>query len=111
MKLIIAIIPSHHMESVIAELNKIHVFRKTVSNVLGVGKSHREVYRGLMETGDLVKKIKFEIAVDDGKVEEVLKAFADGTHNDEQDGKIFILNIEECIQLGTSHRGSDAVGQ
>lgn len=111
MKLIIAIIPSYRMESVIEALNKIQVFRKTVSNVLGVGQSHVEVYRGLMETGDLVKKVKFEIAVDDAKVEGVLNAFSAATQNDEQDGKIFILNIEDCVQLGTGKRGAEAVGQ
>lgn len=111
MKLIIAIIPSYTMESVIEELDKIKVYRKTVSNVLGIGVSHTEVYRGLMETGNLVKKVRFEIAVNDPLVELVIDAISKGSENADSDGKIFIINLEECIQLGTGVRGPNAVGQ
>lgn len=111
MKLIIAIIPSHKMESVIHELDNIQVYRKTVSNVLGVGHPHTEVYRGLLETGNLVKKVRFEIAVNDNLVEPVIQAIIKGAQNVEGDGKIFVINLEDCIQLGTECRGSTAIGQ
>ncbi len=108
MKLIIAIVPSYRMEKIIEELDKIQVFRKTVSNVLGIGQPHTEVYRGLSETGNLVKKVRFEIAVNDAKVDPVISIFA---HEEVSDGKIFILPLEDCIQIGTGKRGPDAVGQ
>ena len=111
MKMIIAIVASYRMENVIEELNKIQVYRKTISNVLGVGQSHKEVYRGLVETGDLIKKVRFEIAVADDRVEAVINAFAAASEYTDQDGKIFVMNIEECIQMGTGKRGSEAVGQ
>jgi len=111
MKLIIAIVPSYTMEKVIDELDKIKVYRKTVSNVLGVGMCHTEVYRGLSETGNLVQKVRFEIAINDELVESVIKAIAEGSQNEDSDGKIFVLNIENCVQLGTGLKGPAAVGQ
>lgn len=111
MKLIIAIIPSYKMEEVIEALDKIKIYRKTVSNVLGVGLSHTEVYRGLTETGNLVKKVRFEIAVNDSLVESVIEAISQGAENKDSDGKIFVLNIEECVQIGTGKRGVEAAGQ
>lgn len=111
MKLIIAIIPSYRMENVIEALNEIKIFRKTVSNVLGIGQLQTEVYRGLLETGNLVKKVRFEIAVNDQFVEPVIEAITRVAQNEESDGKIFVLNLEDCIQIGTGKRGPEAVGQ
>lgn len=111
MKLIIAIIPSYRMENVIQALDDMGIFRKTVSNVLGIGQQHKEVYRGLSETGNLVKKVRMEIAVNDLAVEFVIEAIVREAKNEESDGKIFVMNIEECIQIGTGKRGPEAVGQ
>lgn len=111
MKLVIAIVPSYRMEKIIEELDKIKVFRKTVSNVLGIGQPHTEVYRGLSETGNLVKKVRFEIAVNDPMVEAVISAIIHETQKEDTDGKIFVLPLEDCIQIGTDKRGEGAVGQ
>lgn len=111
MKLIIAIIPTHKMEDVIHELDKIQIYRKTVSHVLGVGQPHTEVYRGTHETGNLVRKIRFEIAVSEEKVEETIQSILKGAENENGDGKIFVLNIHDCIELGSNKRGPEAVGQ
>lgn len=111
MKMIVAIVPSYRLEKIIEELDKIHIYRKTVSNVLGIGQPHTEVYRGLSETGNLVKKIRFEIAVNDAMVEPVIKAITSNLPEGDADGKIFIMAIEDCIQIGTGARGPDAVGQ
>lgn len=111
MKLIIAIIPSYKMENVIDALDKINVTRKTVSNVLGIGRLQTEVYRGVTEIGNLVKKVRFEIAVIDDHAEKVIQTIVKEADNEESDGKIFVVNLEDCIQIGTGHRGSGAVGQ
>ena len=87
MKLIIAVIPSYRMENVIQELDKIKIFRKTVSNVLGIGQLHTEVYRGVLETGNLIKKVRFEIAVNDQMLESVIEAIVHGVQNEDGDGK------------------------
>lgn len=111
MKLIIAIIPTYKMESVIEALDQIHIYRKTVSTVLGIGKEQREVYRGQSETGNLVKKVQFEIAINDEQVDLVVRAIVKSAQNEEHDGKIFILPMEDCIQIGTGKRGPEAIGQ
>ena len=48
MKLIVAVIQPHKLEDVLQELDKVEVYLKTVSNVLGCGrqKGRTEVYRG-----------------------------------------------------------------
>lgn len=111
MKMIVAIVPSYRLEKIIEELDKIRVFRKTVSNVLGIGQPHTEVYRGVSETGNLVKKVRFEIAINDNMVEPVIAAIMKDLPEGDADGKIFIMPIEDCIQIGTGQRGTAAVGQ
>lgn len=111
MKLIIAIVPSYRMENVIEELDKVKVFRKTVTNVLGVGRPQKEVYRGLKETGNLVQKVRFEVAVNDSNLNTTITAIRLGAHNENGDGKIFVINLEDCIQIGTNKSGNDAIGQ
>lgn len=111
MKMLIAIVPSYRLEKIIEELDKIKIYRKTVSNVLGIGQPHTEVYRGLSETGNLVKKVRFEIALNDTMIEPAISAIMKDIPEDDFDGKIFILPIEDCIQIGTGKRGSDAIGQ
>lgn len=111
MKMIVAIVPSYRLEKIIEELDKIRVFRKTVSNVLGIGQPHTEVYRGVSETGNLVKKVRFEIAINDNMVEPVIAAIMKDLPDGDADGKIFIMPIEDCIQIGTGQRGAAAVGQ
>ena len=71
MKLVIAIIQPHKLEEVKEELYKADVNLITVSEVLGHGrqKGIAEVYRGFKETGNLLRKIRLEIAVNDNFVE------------------------------------------
>ena len=67
MKLIIAVIQPHKLEDVLQELDKSEIHLKTVSNVLGCGrqKGRTEIYRGRKETGNLLKKVRIEIAVNE----------------------------------------------
>ena len=64
MKLVIAIIQPDKLESVKEELYKAQINLLTVSEVLGHGrqKGVAEVYRGAKETGNLLQKIRLEIA-------------------------------------------------
>ena len=70
MKLIIAIIQPYKLEEVKEELYKTDVNLITVSEVLGHGrqKGVTEIYRGAKEAGNLLKKIRLEIAVNDNFV-------------------------------------------
>ncbi len=113
MKLIIAIIQPHKLEDVKEELYKADVNLITVSEVLGHGrqKGIAEVYRGFKETGNLLRKIRIEIAVNDNFVEPTVKAITKGAHTGETgDGKIFILPLEQCYRIRTGEMGSVAIG-
>jgi len=76
MKLVIAIIQPHKLEEVKEELYKVEVNLITVSEVLGHGrqKGVTEIYRGAKETGNLLRKVRLEIAVNDAFLEPTIKA-------------------------------------
>jgi len=113
MKLIIAIIQPSKFVDVKNELYKVEVNLMTVSEVLGHGrqKGFSEVYRGVKEMGNLLKKIRLEIAVNENFVEPTIKAIVKGAKTGETgDGKIFILDLQECIRIRTEERGGNAIG-
>jgi nitrogen regulatory protein P-II 1 len=113
MKLIIAIVQPHRLEQVKEELYKEEVNLITVSEVLGHGrqKGVTEVYRGMKETGNLLRKIRLEIAVNDNFVEPTIRAITKGAKTGEMgDGKVFVLPLDECVRIRTSERGSNAIG-
>jgi nitrogen regulatory protein P-II 2 len=116
MKLIIAIIRPHHLEQVKEELYKAEVNLITVSEVLGHGrqKGVTEVYRGFKETGNLLRKIRLEIAVNEDFVEPTINAITKGAKTGQAgetgDGKIFVLDLPECVRIRTSERGGEAIG-
>jgi len=113
MKLIIAIIQPYQLEAVKEELYKAQVNLITVSEVLGHGrqKGVTEIYRGAKETGNLLRKTRLEIAVNENFVEPTVNAIIKGAKTGETgDGKIFILDLKECIRIRTGERGSEAIG-
>lgn len=113
MKLIIAIIQPHKLEEVKTELYKADINLISVNEILGHGrqKGVTEVYRGAKETGNLLRKIRLEIAVNDPFLEPAIKAITKGAKTGETgDGKIFILNLEDCIRIRTKEKGNKAIG-
>lgn len=113
MKLVIAIIQPDKLEEIKEELYKSEVNLVTVSEVLGHGrqKGIAEVYRGAKESGNLLRKIRLEIAVNENFVEPTIKAIIKGAKTGEiGDGKIFILDLKECVRVRTEERGSVAIG-
>jgi len=113
MRLIVAIIQPHKLEDVLQELDKAEIHLKTVSNVLGCGrqKGRTEVYRGRKETGGLLKKVRLEIAVNENFVEPTIKAIARGAKTGNiGDGKIFVLELKECVRIRTGETGCEAIG-
>jgi nitrogen regulatory protein P-II 1 len=113
MKFIIAIVQPYRLEQVKERLYKADVNLVTVIEVLGQGRQKRstEVYRGFKETGNLIRKIRLEIAVNDNSVEPTIQAITSGSQTGEMgDGKIFVLPLEECYRIRTGERGSEAIG-
>jgi nitrogen regulatory protein P-II 2 len=113
MKLIIAIIKPERLAEVKKELYKKQINLITVSEVMGHGrqKGVAEVYRGVKEMGNLLKKIRLEIAVNENFVEPTIEAIIKGGKTGEiGDGKIFVLDLKECIRIRTEERGGLAIG-
>jgi len=113
MKLVIAIIQPYKLEEVKAELYKREINLMTVSEVVGHGrqKGVTEVYRGVKESGNLLRKIRLEIAVNDNFVEPAIEAITKGSKTGETgDGKIFVLDLKECVRIRTEERGGPAIG-
>ena len=113
MKLIIAIIQPYKLEDVKDELYKAGVNLITVSEVLGHGrqKGITEVYRGSKESGNLLRKVRLEIAVNEEFVESTIKAITSSAKTGEiGDGKIFVLDLKECIRIRTAEKGPAAIG-
>ena len=108
MKLVIAIIQPYKLDEVKEELYAAGVNLITVSEVLGHGrqKGVTEVYRGVKETGNLLRKVRLEIAVNDNFLEATIKAVVKGAKTGETgDGKIFVMNLEQCIRIRTGETG------
>ena len=113
MKLIVAIIQPHRLDDVKKELYKADVNLITVSEVLGHGRQMgvTEVYRGVKESGNLLRKVRLEIAVNDDFLEPTINALIKGARTGEVgDGKIFVLELPDCIRIRTGERGSKAIG-
>ncbi|MCX5680950.1 MAG: P-II family nitrogen regulator [Candidatus Omnitrophica bacterium] len=113
MKLIIAIIQPHKLEDVKQALYAAEVHLLTVSEVLGHGrqKGVTEVYRGAKETGNLLRKVRLEIAVNESFVEPTINAIMKGAKTGETgDGKIFVLDLPRCVRIRTGEEGREAIG-
>lgn len=113
MKYVIAIIRPHKLEDVMNELDKEEIYLRTVTEVLGCGrqKGITEVYRGVKEIGNLLRKVKLEIAINDNYLEPAIKAITKGAgEGDIGDGKIFVLDLKDCIRIRTGERGREAIG-
>jgi nitrogen regulatory protein P-II 1 len=113
MKLVIAIIQPHKLEAVKRELEAVDVNLMTVTNVLGQGrqKGVTEIYRGAKEAGSLLNKVRLDIAVNEAFVEPTIEAIMRGAHTGAiGDGKIFVVELTECIRISNGERGGLAIG-
>jgi nitrogen regulatory protein P-II 1 len=113
MKLIIAIIQPHRLEEVKKALYEADVNLITVNEVLGHGrqKGVDEFYRGSKESGNLLRKVRLEIAVNENFVEPTIKAIIKGARTGKiGDGKIFVVDLPRCIRIRTGDEGSEAIG-
>jgi nitrogen regulatory protein P-II 1 len=113
MKLIIAYIQPHKLEDVKKALAKAEVGKMSVTNSLGCGEQmgYQESYRGIKFEVNLLKKVRLEIAVNENFVEKTVQAIISAARTGQiGDGKIFILDLVECIRIRTGDKGSAAIG-
>ena len=113
MKLIVAIIQPHKLPDVKQALFDNKIYLMTVSTVLGSGRQmgYTETYRGVPEEVNLLNKIRLEIAVNDDFVEPTIEAIINGAKTGNiGDGKIFVVDLPQCIRIRTMERGEEAIG-
>ena len=113
MKYIVAIIQPDRLESVLELLEQKDIHLVTVTSVLGRGrqKGISEVYRGHKEAGSLLKKVKLEIAINDSFVKPAIEAITKGARTGQiGDGKIFALDLGQCVRIRTGETDSAAIG-
>ncbi len=113
MKLIIAMIQPHKLPDIKKALFDAEIHKMTVTNALGCGqqKGYTETYRGVIHEVNLLKKVRLEIAVNENFVQPTIDAMIKGARTGKiGDGKIFILDLPECIRIRTGEKGSEAIG-
>jgi nitrogen regulatory protein P-II 1 len=113
MKYVIAVIQPDRLDSVMSLLEQKEIHLVTVSSVVGRGrqKGISEVYRSHKEAGNLLKKVKLEIAVNDEFVQPTIDAILEGARTGRVgDGKIFVIDLKECVRVRTGETGGVAIG-
>jgi nitrogen regulatory protein P-II 1 len=113
MKLIVAYIQPEKLNSVKQSLYGRDIFKLSVTNALGCGQQmgYHESYRGADVEVNLLKKLRLEIAVNDDYVKPTVDAVIDGARTGNiGDGKIFVLDLPQCIRIRTGESGEDAIG-
>ena len=112
MKLVIAIIQPHRLDSVRQGLTEIGINGMTVTEVRGYGRQrgHTEIYRGAEYTISFMPKLKVEVALPDDRVEDVIAAITKSARTGKiGDGKIFTIDLEAALRVRTGETGEDAL--
>lgn len=112
MKLITVIIKPFKLDEVRQALSDIGVKGITVTEVKGFGrqKGHTELYRGAEYVVDFLPKVKIEIGLDDGMVDQAIETISKAANTGKiGDGKIFVTNLEQVTRIRTGETGSEAL--
>ncbi|MBS3786092.1 P-II family nitrogen regulator [Spiribacter sp. C176] len=112
MKLITAIIKPFKLDDVRESLSEIGVQGVTVTEVKGFGrqKGHTELYRGAEYVVDFLPKMKVEVVIDDGMVEQAVDAITKAANTGKiGDGKIFVAPVEQAVRIRTGETNTDAL--
>ena len=113
MKYIVAIIQPDRLDEVLDGLEEKGIHLVTVTQVVGHGrqKGEAKVYRAHKEAGRLLRKLKLEIAVNEDFVSPAIEAISGGAGTGQiGDGKIFVLDLGDCVRIRTGERGTEAIG-
>jgi nitrogen regulatory protein P-II 2 len=111
MKLIIAIVRPERLSAVEATLERQEACLLSVSQVLGDGRDpgYTEIYRG-REVHRERPKVRLEIAVDDlfaeAAVAAIVRAASTGEPGRAGDGKVLVLQMDECAHIRNGGRES-----
>lgn len=112
MKLVTAIIKPFKLDDVREALSEIGVQGITVTEVKGFGrqKGHTELYRGAEYVVDFLPKVKIEVAISEGDLDQVIEAISKAANTGKiGDGKIFVTGLEQAIRIRTGETDADAI--
>lgn len=113
MKLVIAYIQPERLPAVKRALYEADIYKMSVTNALGCGqqKGYTETYRGAPVEVNLLKKVRIEIGVNAEFLQPTIDAIVSGARTGKiGDGKIFVLDLAECIRIRTGETGSEGIG-
>ena len=113
MKLVIAYVQPHKLQDIKKALYKAEIHKMSVTNALGCGEQmgYEESYRGIKFEVNLLKKVRLEIAVNEDFVDKTIETIVEGAKTGQiGDGKIFVLDLKECIRIRTGEKGEKAIG-
>jgi nitrogen regulatory protein PII len=111
-KLITAIVKPFKLDDVKDALKSAGVAGMTVSEVKGFGRQggHTETYRGSEYAIDFVPKVKLELVVDDGVVDQVVDAIKTAAATGKiGDGKVWVTAVDRLVRIRTGEEGPSAV--
>jgi len=112
MKRIEAIIRPERLNAVKEALLKIGIPGMTVTHVRGFGRQRGQPdWQPEKEpTGDLLNKVKIEVAAPDDRVPAIVETIIRSAHTGQiGDGKIFIAPLENAIRIRTGETGDQAL--
>lgn len=112
MKKVEAIIKPFKLDDVRTALTEVGITGMTVTEVKGFGrqKGHTELYRGAEYVVDFIPKVKIEIVIDSGRVDQCVEVITNGARTGKiGDGKIFVTPVENIVRIRTGETDKDAI--
>ena len=111
-KMVTAVVRPDKLGEIKQALAEVEAPSLTVTNVSGRGSQPAKTgqWRGEEFTVDLHQKVKVDVVVADIPADEVAEAISDAAATGEPgDGKVFILPVEDALQVRTGATGQEAV--
>jgi nitrogen regulatory protein PII len=115
MKMIFSVIQPTKLGAVEKALARLDITRMTVCDAMGYARQRGqlETYRGHEYKTNLLRKVALEIAVNDDFVERTIECLEDVARTSQEghigDGKIFVVPMDEAIQISDGYRGKGAI--
>ena len=112
MKRIEAYIRVNKLDDVKSALEAAGIYGLSVEQVRGYGRQlgRTDKYRGSTYAVNLLPKLKLDVVVRDGELEEALEVIQEATRTGEiGDGKIFVSEVIEAIRIRTGERDDAAL--
>ena len=112
MKRIAAVVRPEKLEPLKEALFQAKISGMTIYQVHGCGNQHgwKEYFRGSEVFLNMIPKVKFEIIVEDSRVDEIVDVIVDVARTGEVgDGKIFISSMDSVVRVRTGEKDEAAV--